>query len=177
MKQVGTLAMCLLLLTACRVHDNVSETRDVLASPIKSTAAMKIQHPEKRKKLVKAALQDNKFGDLAKVEGLETDEPFSLKIEYQGKENLSDDMTTKSIQLIVRDAVYAIKDLGLTIDEITVNVTYPFKDKYGNTSRRDVIQSKYSGTTIKRLNANKKNFKQENLPNIAEEWWIHPSFD
>lgn len=181
MKQLVAIGMCALLLTACGKHEELknerSATQEVMAGQLKSGTIAKEQNPEKRKKLVEAALQDNKFGDLVGVDGLDAKEPFSLKIEYKGKENLSDNMTKKSIQLTVRDAVYAVKELGLNIDHIKVNVTYPFTDKYGNTSERYVIKSNYSGATIERLNEERKNFKEENLPSIADEWWAHPSFE
>lgn len=181
MKRLFAIGMSTLLLTACGKHEGMNNkettTKEVMAGQLTSAAIEKEKNPELRKKLVESALQDNKFGDLVGVEGLHTPEPYSLKIEYKGKENLSDKMTVKSIQLTVRDAVYVIKELDLNIDHIKVNVKYPFTDKYGNSSDRYVIKSNYSGDTIKRLNKDRKNFKEENLPDIADEWWAHPSFE
>lgn len=173
--------MCVLLLTACGNRDDLKKEKtakqEVMANHLKTgTVVAKEKNPEARRKLVESVLKETKFGDFSGIEGLNTQEPYSLVIEYKGKSNLSEKMTIKSIYLTVRDAVYAIKELGLNIEDISVNVTYPFTDKYGNTSDQYVIKSNYSAATVERLNEDRKKFKNENLPLVADEWWSHPSF-
>ncbi|REB07269.1 hypothetical protein DVB69_10505 [Sporosarcina sp. BI001-red] len=181
MRQLVYMGMCVLLLAACGNREDLNNERtakqEVMSSQLKTGAFAKEKNPETRQKLVESVLKDTKFGDFVSVEGLDTKEPYSLEIEYKGKENLSEKMTIKSMQLTVRDAVYAIKELGLNIDNISVNVKYPFTDNYGNSFYRYVIKSNYSGSTVERLNADRKKFKEENLPIVADEWWSHPSFE
>ncbi|MCM3758203.1 hypothetical protein M3197_12080 [Sporosarcina aquimarina] len=181
MRRLFFIGMCSLLLAACGNHEGLnngkSTKQEVMAEQLKAGNVVNEKNFETRQKIVESALKDTKFGDLVHVEGLNSKEPYSLEIEYKGKENLSEKMTIKSIQLTVRDAVYAIKELGINIDSISVNIKYPFVDNYGNTSNRYVIKSKYTASTVKRLNEDRRNFKEENLPVVADEWWAHPSFE
>lgn len=180
MRLLCFICMSSLLLAACGNYEslkNVKSTKnEEMAEQLKAVSGVNEKNLDVRQKIVESALKETMFGDLIHVEGLNSQEPYSLEIEYKGKENLSEKMTIKCIQLTVRDAVYAIKDLGLNIDQISVNIEYPFVDKYGNSTNRYVIKSKYTAATIKRLNKDSKNFKVENLPIVADEWWMHPSF-
>lgn len=180
MRLLFFIGMCSLLLAACGNYEGLknvkSNNHEEMAEQLKTVSVVNEKNLEIRQKIVESALKDTMFGDLIHVEGLNSQEPYSLEIEYKGKENLSEKMTIKCIQLTVRDAVYAIKELGLNIDHISVNIKYPFVDKYGNTTNGYVIKSKYTADTVKRLNEDSKNFKVKNLPIVADEWWIHPSF-
>lgn len=181
MRLLFFIGMSSLLLAACGNYEGLknvkSNNHEEMAEQLKTVSVVNEKNLEMRQKIVESALKDTMFGDLIHVEGLNSQEPYSLEIEYKGKENLSEKMTIKCLQLTVRDAVYAIKELGLNIDHISVNIKYPFVDKYGNTSNRYVIKSKYTDATVNRLNEDSKKFKVENLPFVADEWWIHSSFE
>ncbi len=166
MKRLLVLAVAALMLTAC---GSTSDSKNDTAS-----AQQKI--PDTPKGKVEYALQKNRFADVIEIKGQLEEEPYTVQVEYQGKENLSSkELTVKSLKLAVVEAVYAMKELNIDLENIEVNLKFPLTDKFGNTEDDFVIKSEFSASTIERLNAEKANFKENNLPDIADSWWAHPS--
>ena len=126
--------------------------------------------PEKK---LEQALSEITFADFNKMNGQFTVEPYTLQVEFTGKENLSSKMTVKGMKLAILDALYVVKDSGLDMSNVKVTIKYPLVDQYGNASDEYVIKSDFSGDTLAKLNEDKKAVDADNIPNIADSWWEH----
>lgn len=134
----------------------------------------KIEKPEETpEKKLEQALSKITFADFNKMNGQFTVEPYSMQVEFTGKENLTNNMTVKSLKLAIRDALYAVKESGLDFDNVGISIKYPLVDKHGNSSDEYVIKSDFSGETIDKLNENKNAVDADNIPDIADSWWEH----
>lgn len=166
MKRLLMLAMAAFMLTACGVKEG-SE---------KETVSVQNKIPDTPKEKIEYALKKNRFADVIEIKGQLEEEPYSVQVEYQGKENLSsEELTVKTLKLAVVEAVYAMKEQDVDIENLKVDLKFPLTDKFGNTKDDYVIKSEFSSNTIEQLNADKANFKEDNLPDIADSWWAHPS--
>ncbi|MCM1552130.1 MAG: hypothetical protein NC092_05500 [Butyrivibrio sp.] len=93
---------------------------------------------------------------------------FSL-IKFRGSENLTNNMTVKSMYL---DMFNILKVIQPIIDtDVDFNVVYPLVDKYGNSEDVIVIKATYTQETIQKINF--ENALWENTPDLADEWWNH----
>ena len=148
--------------------------------PVKKEVAKVEEKPketpkETPEKKLEQALSKITFADFDKMNGQFAVEPYSLALEFTGKENLSQKMTVTGMRTAIRDVLYVVKESGLDMSNVKVAIKYPLVDKYGNTSDEYVIKSDFSGDTIDKLNENKNAINTDNIPEIADSWWEHPA--
>lgn len=184
MKNLLTLIIAAGLLTGCVQYKdgkpvNPPEEKE---KPVVEEQAAKEEAPKEElekaqtpQEQVEKALKKNSKAEFLKVNGQFIQEPYSVQVEYLGKENLSSSMTTKGMKMAVLEAVYAVKGLKLDISDVGISVKYPLVDKLGNTTEEYVIKSDFDKETIDKLNDNKHAIDIDNLPDIATSWWEHPA--
>lgn len=127
------------------------------------------------KTLIENELKKKFKDDLIDVNGVFDSEPYFVQVELNGSENLTQNMTVKSMYKDVRDAVYIVKEHGYEFENLGISVKYPLIDKYGNESDEYVIKSDFRGETIKKLADDKNKITLDNVPEIADSWWEHPA--
>lgn len=170
MKRLLILTMAAFLLTACVQYKDGKPVNE----PEKKVEVAKVEKKEATpQQKVEKALKKNSKAEFIKVNGQFIQEPYSIQVEYQGKENLSNSMTTKGMKMAVLEAVYAVKGLKMNISDVGISVKYPLTDKLGNTTDEYVIKSDFDKETIEKLNDDKYAIDVENLPDIAKSWWEH----
>ncbi|MFC3418320.1 hypothetical protein ACFOLA_02200 [Salinicoccus hispanicus] len=94
-----------------------------------------------------------------------------------GFENLSVGMTKRSMTMDFTDIVSALKELDYTFDSFGISAALPLVDQYGEKSVEDVIHSNCNQEFLDRINPNNSLTVQENLPDLATEWWEHAALN
>lgn len=175
MKRILIFAVAAFMLTACVQYKdgkpvNEPEKKEEAKKPV-----VKEEKPAAPEQKVEKALKKNSKAEFVKMNGQFVQEPYSVQVEYKGKENLSNGMTTKGMKMAVLEAVYEIKGLKMNISDVGISIKYPLTDKLGNTTDEYVIKSDFDKETIDKLNDDKYAIDLDNLPDIAKSWWEHPA--
>lgn len=92
------------------------------------------------------------------------------QIKARGKEGFTEKSAIDGMYLNmsnVMENLSEIKDI-----EITFEILYPMVDEYGNATDTTVITATFSSSTRNKINWDY--FLIENMPNVADEWWMHP---
>jgi len=97
----------------------------------------------------------------------------AILITAPGSDNFTNNMIKRTMWMHSIDTLKDLKDVA-KIKEISFNITFPLVDKYGNESTGIVMKIKISNETKNKINF--ENFNTENLPEIADYYWAHPSF-
>ncbi|MCD7855314.1 MAG: hypothetical protein LUG66_06835 [Clostridiales bacterium] len=95
---------------------------------------------------------------------------FTL-IEFNGAQNLTDNMIIKGMYLDICRVLEAIQPTINT--DVDINVYFSLTDTYGNSNPEKVIASTFKYETIQKINY--ENVSTDNIPVIADEWWDHPA--
>ncbi|MGW7796885.1 hypothetical protein [Staphylococcus xylosus] len=95
-------------------------------------------------------------------------------IELEGKENLSDKMTSRSMKMGISETLHALKDTGVEFENVNISVKYPLDDGL-ETTKEYVIKSSWSGETISKMNDDNKNTLPDSMEQHAESYWEHPA--
>ncbi len=138
--------------------------------PKKEAAAPKKKTPSE---LMDAALKENISAESLTLNGTLDSEPYSPEISFLANENLSTNMTVEGMKNDIKDALYTLKESGYAFDTISINVSYPLVDQYGNVKDGEVIKATYSGETLNKLGDDKHALNNDNLSTIADNWWAH----
>jgi len=97
-----------------------------------------------------------------------------IYIEFMGDENITTGMTKGGMLSDIKDL---LRELPATFDfeveKMTFEVWLPLVDEYGNEEISDVITMTVSRDNWENINWD--NFFAEDLPDIAEDYWIHPA--
>lgn len=100
----------------------------------------------------------------------------ALTIDYTADSNLSDKLTQRGIWT---DTVAVVKEFStqseLDLDEITINASLQLVDQYGNESLGKVMTVTFTRTTWEKINWD--NFITDNLPSVADEYWVNPAIN
>ncbi|MBM7644061.1 hypothetical protein JOD45_000252 [Scopulibacillus daqui] len=96
-----------------------------------------------------------------------------LLIKVFGKDNLSKNMIKKGMWMSISKTLKDLKD-NTKFDKIAFNIVFPMQDQYGNASNNIVMKATFDRDTLDKINW--ENFMFENIPNVANEYWEHPSF-
>lgn len=176
MKRLLILAMAAFMLTACVQYKDGKPVNEPEKKEETKPVA-KEEKPATPEQKVEKALKKNSKAEFVKMNGQFFQEPYSVQVEYKGKENLSSGMTTKGMKMAVLEAVYAIKELEIDMDisDVGISIKYPLTDKAGNSTDEYVIKSDFDKETLDDLNADKHAIDLDNLPNLAKSWWEHPA--
>ncbi|MEB6059605.1 hypothetical protein MXL22_00720 [Staphylococcus pseudoxylosus] len=95
-------------------------------------------------------------------------------IELEGKENLTDKMTSRSMKMGISETLHALKDSGVEFENVNISVKYPLDDGL-ETTKEYVIKSSWSGETISKMNDDNKNTLPDSMEQHAEDYWEHPA--
>lgn len=90
-------------------------------------------------------------------------------LKFYGRENLTLNLTVSGMYSDIFHSLEAIHDTAET--EVDIWVIFPLTDVYGNSKEQVVIKANFSLDTIKKINFD--NAIPADIPNIADEWWIH----
>lgn len=93
---------------------------------------------------------------------------FAL-IKAKGKESLTSKMTVKGMYISIANVLEKLKEIKDV--DIAFNIVYPLQDKSGNSTDTIVIKATYKSATRNKINWGK--FLWKNIPDVADEWWIH----
>lgn len=101
----------------------------------------------------------------------EPEDNFVL-IKAKGKDLLSSSMTAKGMLKAIKDTLYEIREIpDLNVD---FNIVYTMVNSAGDTSDDIVVKATYKNETRSSINWDVY-VMHENMPNIADEWWVHPA--
>lgn len=101
----------------------------------------------------------------------EPEDNFVL-IKAKGKDLLSSSMSAKGMLKSIKDTLYEIREIpDLNVD---FNIVYTMVNSAGDTSDNIVIKATYKNETRNSINWDEY-VLHENMPKIADEWWVHPA--
>jgi hypothetical protein len=133
----------------------------------KPTADSAIQNISDKDKIISAAKKE--FGEENFIDvNYNPSNNFAL-IKAKGKESLTSKMTVKGMYISIADILKNLKDIKNT--DIAFNIVYPLQDTSGNSSDTIVIKATYKHSSRSKINW--ESFSWKNVPDIADEWWIH----
>ena len=92
-------------------------------------------------------------------------------IKAKGKDSLTSSSSLKSTYLSMNNILKSLSNLSDY--DVAFNIVYAMKDTYGNITEPIVIKATYTAETRNKINWD--NFSWKNVPDIADEWWIHES--
>lgn len=104
---------------------------------------------------------------------IENDE---VEIEYDARENLTNNLTLKGIHIDaekITEAVSAILNNDTGINSINIMSYMNLVDQYGNMSSKMVSIITFKRETWEKINW--ENFINDNVPQVADYYWIHPA--
>ncbi len=90
-----------------------------------------------------------------------------------GSDNLTAKMTVNGMFLDIAETLENLRDL-VNVD-IAFNIIYPLTDNYGNSTAETVIKATYNQDTRSKINW--ETFYFENIPDIADIWWMHAALN
>jgi len=97
-----------------------------------------------------------------------------LWIEYIAKENLTTNLTRRGILSDTKDLVKELSSVvNQDVNAIVVEPQLTLVDQYGEESLSRVALITIGRTTWEKINWN--NFLTDNLPDIADSYWLHPA--
>lgn len=160
MKKLLAILILVIILSGCANKENSKERLPI---------------PETPKEKIEYALNKNPFADTIEISGDFTKEPYTISVDYKGKETTSEESAVKYFKQAIVYALYEIKGSGYKVDSLEVSLLFPTTDQYGNTNEEHIIESLFFAETIDKLNSDKTKFDPDNLPNIADVWVAHPS--
>ncbi|MBP8641292.1 MAG: hypothetical protein KBI01_10440 [Oscillospiraceae bacterium] len=88
-----------------------------------------------------------------------------------GKDNLTSKMTIDGMYLSMSNILENLSDFKDI--NISFEIVYPLVDEYGNSTDTTVITASFTSTTRNKINWDY--FLIENMPDVADEWWMHPA--
>ena len=121
------------------------------------------------------------LGDKANTDEDRVDDIIFTKLEGESlvtyklnaDENLTVNYTKKSILISTKDLLEELSDRDYR-GHVNVMWSLPLTDQYGNESNYKVMSLDFKAGELSKINYEK--FKPENLPNIADKYFEHPSF-
>jgi hypothetical protein len=96
-----------------------------------------------------------------------------LEVVAVGSDNFTNKMIKRGMWMGVMDVLEDLDEVD-AIKDIAFNITFPMVDKFGNESQGVVMRVNLIADTRSKINF--KNFITDNLPDIADSYWEHPSF-
>jgi hypothetical protein len=97
-------------------------------------------------------------------------------IKPKGAENLTNEMTVKGMFTDMSDTLRELAGIEeIKNFSVGFNVVYSMVDEYGNTSDDIVIKATFTPETRDKINWD--NFLFEDIPSVADEWWMHPALE
>ena len=94
-----------------------------------------------------------------------------VQIKAMGKDNLTSKMTVDGMYLSMSNIMEKLSDFKDV--NISFEIVYPLVDEYGNATDTTVITATFTSTTRNKINWDY--FLIENMPDVADEWWMHPA--
>lgn len=98
----------------------------------------------------------------------------NIKIVFTINDNLTNGMIKTSSKIDIRDILKAVQSSGYDYSEVVIFGTFPLVDKYGNSEESTVLKVSYTPTTVNKINW--QNFLYDNVYEIADSAWLHPTF-
>lgn len=164
------------------VEPSTSPTEDPTPEPKKEEATEEpTEEPEPTPKLTKEELNEKLITDTVNdVFGKENnlsinynhDDKYVL-IKAKGTENLTNKMVVQGMLLDIETCLKQLKELKKV--DIDFNIVYSMVDAKGNVSDDIVIKATYTWSNRSEINFD--NFITDNIPVIADEWWMHPALE
>lgn len=99
--------------------------------------------------------------------------PYYIDVEAELTENFTESMVVDAFFLKTSRFLEKIQDMKF--DYVEVTGTTDFIDKYGNSEKGTAIKLKLSKEEINKINF--ENFDVNKLPELAEDYYIHPGIE
>jgi len=96
-----------------------------------------------------------------------------LQIVYVAKENLTKNLTRHGIFTNARDILKDVPQVAPNVNIITITPHLTLIDQYGKESLSRVATITFKKDTWRKINW--ENFLTDNLPNVADSYWLHPA--
>lgn len=98
----------------------------------------------------------------------------TVLIEYNADDNLTVGLVRFGIWSDTLEIVQKLSS-NVNINSVTVNAYIPLVDQYGNETPGKVMTVNLTKETWSKINWD--NFNTDNLPNVADMYWIHPAIN
>jgi hypothetical protein len=174
----GSVFFVALILSAATSPTNPATDSQVVADDVTKTESITYVteegSPEREiEKIIVDLLGDTSNEDVSRIRNIDALGDVTL-IEYNADANLTSGMTRRSIW---SDVIDIIKKLSAdpAAESITVNAYIKLVDQYGNEDQGKVMTVNLSKETWSKINWD--NFNTENLPNVADFYYIHPAIN
>ncbi|MBP1971493.1 outer membrane biosynthesis protein TonB [Virgibacillus natechei] len=112
-----------------------------------------------------------KIKDIIITTGTET----FVSVTFEGRDNLTLNSVKSGIYRTMSNILFELKELDYNFIDITLMAELPLVDQYGNEELSVVIRGNYDNNTLENINPENKYIVEENIPNLAIEWYEHPT--
>lgn len=150
------------------IAPSISPSTEITSTPKSSPKPTPSKTPISDKTKITKAVRDE-FGNENYISVQYTEETNFVLIKARGIDSMTSKMTVRGMYLSMSNVLKNLDDLN-DID-IAFNIVYPLQDKYGNSTDTIVIKATYNHTSREMINWDR--FLLDNLPAIADEWWMH----
>jgi len=158
------------------VSENQSESQND-ASVMQEDAASYVTEENTQERTIEQAiielLGEASNEDLPRVRNIDAYDGVIL-VEYSADENLTSNLTRFGIWMDTIEIVQKLSD-NEDINSVTVNAYLNLVDAYGNTAPGKVMTVNITKETWSKINWD--NFLTDNLPVVADIYWVHPAIN
>lgn len=99
----------------------------------------------------------------------------NIRVYFTINDNLWGGLIKFGAKSDIVDILKTVHFSGYDYSRVTVIGTFPLVDKFGNSEESKVIQATYTSSTINRINW--QGFLTDNVYDIADSVWLHPTFE
>lgn len=144
----------------------VVEEKEQISEPVEEEKPL-----EATEESLKAAVEKIVDSENLELFNYYPDTNFTL-IKFKCASGWNEKSSYKSMRMDIKKILKKIQEVIDT--DVDFNVTTDMKDKSGNVSEDIVLKATFKNSTIKNIDFD--NIIDEDLPRVADEWWIHPTF-
>ena len=101
----------------------------------------------------------------------------NVQVKWALNDNLTENLIKKSARMDIADILKTLQEFrtsGHKVAAVSLTGTFALADKLGNQSEDTVVRAQYSGSTISQINFD--NFLNDNVYDIADDYYLHPAF-
>ncbi len=99
----------------------------------------------------------------------------NIAVRFSVDDNLTENLIRGSAMSDLRNIIKTVHDSAYPYSEVAVAGTFSLRDKFGNSQEEDALRATYKRSTVGRINWT--GFATDNIYAIADDVWLHPSFE
>ena len=98
-----------------------------------------------------------------------------VSVTFEGRENFTLGLTKTGIHDSMTRILFSLKELDYDFLDITLMAELPLVDQYGNEELSVVMRGHFDSGVLEQINPDNKYIVQDNIQNIAIDWYEHPA--